>query len=314
MNRLKQLSGCISLALLSLALLFGCGKKNSKGNGGNPDRQEFALGVMASVDYLPFAVALDKGIYDSLGLDLRLEHFFSPVERDAALQGGVLDGAVTDYTSAALLNAAQLPIVLDMKCDGAFRLIVGQGKSIATLQDLRGKRLALSSNTVIEYTTDKLLAQAGIAPEEVEKVEIVKIPLRLEMLRNGEVDAAVLPEPFATMALESGLTSLISTKELGINLTGIALTREASERKEAVNLLHQGYNLGVQYMQQHPREEWVKVLISELGISKTAALSMELPDFTPATIPTPQELEEMNRWLKGKKLVDEGYSTQQLLP
>ena len=67
----------------------------------NPDRQQFSLGVMASVDYLPFAVALDKGIYDSLGLDLRLEHFFSPVERDAALQGGVLDGTVTDYTSAA---------------------------------------------------------------------------------------------------------------------------------------------------------------------------------------------------------------------
>ena len=314
MNRFKLSSGCAALALLILSLLPGCGKKTSKEKDENPDRQQFSLGVMASVDYLPFAVALDKGIYDSLGLDLRLEHFFSPVERDAALQGGVLDGTVTDYTSAALLNAAQLPIVLDMKCDGAFRLIVGQGKSISSLQDLKGKKLALSSNTVIEYTTDKLLAQAGIAPEEVEKVEIVKIPLRLEMLRNGEVDAAVLPEPFATMALESGLSSLISTKELGINLTGIALTREASERKEAVNLLHQGYNLGVQYMQQHPREEWVKVLIDELGISETAALAMELPDFTPVATPTPQELEEMNRWLKSKKLVDEGYSTQQLFP
>ena len=265
MNRFKLSSCCAALALLILSLLPGCGKKTSKEKDENPDRQQFSLGVMASVDYLPFAVALDKGIYDSLGLDLRLEHFFSPVERDA-------------------------------------------------VQDLKGKKLALSSNTVIEYTTDKLLAQAGIAPEEVEKVEIVKIPLRLEMLRNGEVDAAVLPEPFATMALESGLTSLISTKELGINLTGIALTREASERKEAVNLLHQGYNLGVQYMQQHPREEWVKVLISELGISETAALAMELADFTPATIPTLQELEEMNLWLKNKKLVDESYSTQQLLP
>ncbi|MFC2269672.1 MAG: ABC transporter substrate-binding protein, partial [Porphyromonas endodontalis] len=63
-----------------------------------------------------------------------------------------------------------------------------------------------------------------------------------------------------------------------------------------------------------PREEWVKVLINELGISETAALAMELPDFTPATIPTLQELEEMNLWLKSKKLVDESYSTQQLLP
>ena len=41
---------------------------------------------------------------------------------------------------------------------------------------------------------------------------------------------------------------------------------------------------------------------------------MELPDFTPVATPTPQELEEMNRWLKSKKLVDEGYSTQQLFP
>lgn len=78
MKRLKLSSCCATLALLILSLLPGCGKKTSKEKDKNPDRQQFSLGVMASVDYLPFAVALDKGIYDSLGLDLRLEHFFLP--------------------------------------------------------------------------------------------------------------------------------------------------------------------------------------------------------------------------------------------
>lgn len=313
MNKPNFLSRLVGFALLTVILLASCGK-NSSQKATDSAQHHFTLGAMASVDYLPFAVAFDKGIYDSLGLDLQIERFFSPVERDAALQGEALDGTVTDYTSAALLNAAQLPIVLDMKCDGAFRLIVGRGKSISSLQDLKGKKLALSSNTVIEYTTDKLLAQVGITPEEVEKVEIAKIPLRLEMLRNGEIDAAVLPEPFATMALESGLVSLISTKELGINLTGIALTRDAAERKETLDLLHQGYNLGVQYMQQHPRAEWVKVLSQELGIPESVGLSMELPDFSPAMPPMEQDLAAMNAWLKSKKLVDESYSSQQLLP
>ena len=78
MNRFKLSSCCAALALLILSLLPGCGKKTSKEKDENPDRQQFSLGVMASVDYLPFAVALDKGIYDSLGLDLRLEHFSLP--------------------------------------------------------------------------------------------------------------------------------------------------------------------------------------------------------------------------------------------
>ncbi len=302
----------IGVALFFSTLLAGCGNNSSKKNTDSAHLQ-FTLGVMASVDYLPFAVALDKGIYDSLGLDLRIEPFFSPVERDAALQGGTLDGTVTDYTSAALLSASGFPLLVDMKCDGAFRLIVGRDKPITAIQDLKGKKLALSSNTVIEYTTDKLLVQAGIDPADVEKVEIAKIPLRMEMLQSGEVDAAVLPEPFASMAIERGLVALISTKDLDIELTGIAMTREVAQKSAVMDLLHQGYNLGVEYMKQHPRTEWVKVLVETLGVSEEVALSMVIPDFTQVASPRSQDLADMNAWLKAKKLVEESYSESQLL-
>ena len=62
--------------------------------------QPLTLGMMPTLDGLPFHIAKTQGIYDSLGLDLTILSFNSANDRDAAFQTRKIDGMITDYPSA----------------------------------------------------------------------------------------------------------------------------------------------------------------------------------------------------------------------
>lgn len=90
----------------------------------------------------------------------------------------------------------------------------------------------MSRNTVIEYATDQLLSKAGIKHAEINMPEIGQLPLRLQMLQYNQIDASFLPDPAASIAMNSKHRSLVSTQELGIDFTATAFHEKRSTRRE----------------------------------------------------------------------------------
>lgn len=297
-----------ALALGLLALVSCTGGKSSN------ERTALKIGAMPSVDYLPFAVANEQGIYDSLGLDLTIERFYSPMDRDVALQTGSLDGTISDYTSIMIQHAKGLPIRLGMQCDGAFYLISGAGRDFTSVDSLLGKQIALSSNTVIEYATDRLLLMSGIKRDSVTKVEVQKIPVRLEMLRAGQVDAAILPQPFAQMAINAGLKAVPDVLGAGSpdsQITGLAVTEQATTNKaQALALLIEGYKIAAERIKNFSDEEWTALLTKEVGAEATSVPKMQ---YASALYPELSALEQVAAWLKGKGLIPDTYQPDQLI-
>lgn len=269
------------------------------------------IGAMSSMDYLPFVVAEKMGMYDSLGLELDIVKFFSANERDAAFQAGSIDGTVIDYTGAALQHAKGIPLGVVMKLDGYFTL-VGQPKQEAA--SLKGMNIGIARHTVIEYSTDYILQKAGLTEADVTKTEINKIPLRTEMLLRGELDATVLPDPFMTKCLSQGFSSIANTKDLGISVTGLMLSKKALEEKGgALALLIEGYNLAVDYILSHPVEDLTAILVEDAGMEPSLVGFMPLPAFTHAEMPREQDLQAVFDWLKKKELVPQDYTGADLL-
>ena len=206
-----------------LLFLYSCQSK--KGDGSFlplTELQPLTLGMMPTLDGLPFHIAKTQGIYDSLGLNLTILSFNSANDRDAAFQTGKMDGMITDYPSAVVLQAihhADLGLVL--KNDGYFCFIVSKESNINQLEQLKEKNIAVSRNTVIEYATDQLLSKARINLSEMNIPEIGQLPLRLQMLQYNQIDASFLPDPAASIAMNSQHRSLVSTQELGIDFTEI---------------------------------------------------------------------------------------------
>ena len=293
-----------------LFFLYSCQRK--KGESvfiPSTELQPLTLGMLPTLDGLPFHIAKAQGIYDSLGLDLTILSFNSAYDRDAAFQFKSLDGMITDYPSAVTLQAihhTDLGIIL--KHDGYFCFIVSKESGINQLQELKEKNIAVSHNTIIEYATGQLLNKAGISQAEVNKPEITQLPLRLQMLQYDQIDASFLPDPAASIAMNARHRSLISTQELGIDFTVTAFSREAiNEKRREIELLITGYNLGIDYIKMHPQKEWKQVLI-EIGVPENLTGLIALPVYRKAECPSADALDKAVTWLKTNNRIPQTYS------
>lgn len=297
---------------LIITLLFvACtSENNNKKNDGN----QLNLGVMSSMDYLPLAVAKENGLFEQEGVSVTINKFYSANERDAAFQSGNLDGTILDYTGAAIQRAGGINLKVTSQCDGSFVLVAAKDSKINTLQDLKGKRLAVSRNTVIDFCTDWILQEANIDLSEVNKVEINKIPLRLEMLRNGKIDATMLPDPFVAIALEGGSRSIVDIKEMDLRVTGIAFHDKAiAEKQLAIKSFYRAYNLAVELINSQPSSTFNDLLIAEIGVPSDLVSKIELPKYTKAQLPQEKDLQKVEQWLKARKLVSDEYDINTLI-
>ena len=293
-----------------LFFLYSCQRK--KGESvfiPSTELQPLTLGMLPTLDGLPFHIAKAQGIYDSLGLDLTILSFNSAYDRDAAFQFKSMDGMITDYPSAVTLQAihhTDLGIIL--KHDGYFCFIVSKESGINQLQELKEKNIAVSHNTIIEYATGQLLNKAGISQAEVNKPEIAQLPLRLQMLQYDQIDASFLPDPAASIAMNARHRSLISTQELGIDFTVTAFSREAiNEKRREIELLITGYNLGIDYINMHPQKEWKQVLI-DIGVPENLTGLIALPVYRKAERPSADALDKAVTWLKTNNRISQTYS------
>ena len=69
-----------------------------------------------------------------------------------------------------------------------FSILAAADSGIENVEDLAGVEIGISEATVIEYMTDRVLENAGLAPEEIVKVAVPRIPDRLALLQSGSGD------------------------------------------------------------------------------------------------------------------------------
>ena len=273
-----------------------------------------SLGIMPTMDVFPFIVAQKSGIYDSLGLKVNLVQFDSPYDRDAAFLTGKIDGTITDYPSIALLQVHHPGVSVIMAAQGYFCFITNRQNPINQFDELKEKNIAISRGTVIDYATDLLCEKYGIKSGEINKPEIAQIPLRLNMLQYGQIEATFLPDPFAAIAMKNGNKSLISTRELNIHLTGTAFTETAlKEKRKEITALIKGYNLEVKHIQACSPKELNLLLTEAAGIPDYIAKLILLPSYTPAKRPDEQDIRQTIKWLRNKNKIPDNYQGENLI-
>jgi NitT/TauT family transport system substrate-binding protein len=138
----------------------------------------------------------------------------------------------------------------------------------------------------------------------VEKVDINKIPLRFEMLRNARIDATGLPDPLATMARAAGDRILADNKSLGFSVTGIVFSQQAIDAKtDLIGELYQAYNYGVEYLKSHTITEVADILKAEMGFTDAVLPYSTLTEYTRAAVPAREDLQRAAVWLKRDGLI-----------
>lgn len=299
------------MLILTLALAAGCGNSNDKTQ---KDLQPITIGLMPDTDSLPFIIAKEKGYFAEEGIEVNIQQYKSAMDRDSALQSGNLDGAVSDMLAVAFAKAGGFDVKVTSFTDGSYKLIASKDAGINNVKALAGKDVAVSRNTIIEYVTDQILAKEGMDSESINKVIIPQIPTRLEMLQNGKLAAATLPEPMASIAVSNGCMYVTGSDELGINPGVIMFTAKTVDNKTAeIAAMYRAYNKAVDYLNNTSRDEYIDLVVEKGGFPPAAKEALKLPEYHKAALPKESDVTDCIKWLNNKGLVKEHFSYQDIV-
>lgn len=295
MERLRRFWFTLSLAILMASTAWG-------------QASSIRIGVLPIIESLPFFVAQERGLFQASGLKVEILSFASALERDSALQSGSLHGAIQDILGLSLLKSRDVPyrivtnIALPTSKRDLFVLLGSPGSNPRTIKELRGCEIGLSSHTVAEYVTDSLLQLHGLRVEEVKKVEVKKIPLRFQMLMEGKLKAATLPEPLASLALFQGARRLGG--DYGLKGTQVVLIfHEAFLRSEQEAVLRFGraYGEAIRMINEDPLR-WRELLVERGKLPAPIKEVYSLHPFSEISLPQADEVEAVKTWMAGKGL------------
>ena len=301
----------VMLVLVSIAaLISGCGSNGDK----NKEMQGLAVGVMPDIDSVPIIIAQEKGYFAEEGLKVDIQHFKSAMDRDAALQSGNLDGAISDMLAVAFAKSGGFDVKVTAYTDGDYKLIAGADANATKPQDLQGKDVAVSKNTIIEYVTDQITDSQNMPEGSINKVVIPQIPTRLEMLQNGKLAAATLPEPMGSIAVANGCKFITDSEQLGIN-PGVMMftTKSVTAKKTELQAFYHAYNKAVKYLNEHPQDEYMDLLIEKCGFPAKAKTALTLPKYRESGLPKEKDVVDCLNWMLKKELIKQNYTYQDII-
>jgi NitT/TauT family transport system substrate-binding protein len=160
------------------------------------------IGYGPASAWIPAFVAKDQGIFAKHGIDASFE--FIPIgsnEPAAMLAGTIEVGTLTptillfaDEGGADLVAIAGAVVQTKDHPFGA--VVAREGSGIKTPGDFRGKRVAVPGlDSVMHIAFMKWLKDKGVDPKSVTFVE-TPMPQMGDVMRGGQIDAAVPVEPF----------------------------------------------------------------------------------------------------------------------
>jgi len=192
--------------------------------------EKLRIGLLPIADTLLLRVADRDGYFAREGLIVELIPFQSAVEKDAAAVAAQLDGYFCELISVIVQRAAGLDFIAVASTSHTspearfFGLVTAPKSSARSLGDLEGRSLAVTRQSIVDFLADVFLENSGQPADFMTRRDIRKIPVRLQMLLAGRVDAALFPEPLLSIAEQAGGRVLMDDRGLDMPLAMVALS------------------------------------------------------------------------------------------
>jgi len=308
----------IAASLLGMMMFTGCGGGEAKDN--NANTEPLTVGLMRIDDSFPFYVAEKEGLFEKHNVAVELQNFSNARDLSTALQGGELDALMTDtvVTGLSIKGGADVRIVAmalgAVPEEGRFLVISAPDSGITAPEQLAGKHVAISNNTMMDYLIDQFEAELGL--ENMTTVNMPDLMLRTTTLLEGkDIDAAILPDPLAAFAVAEGANIVIDDTKLGENLSQsvVVVTKEnIDDNRAQVEAMLAAYNEAIALINDNP-DKYRTFALECANVPEALAETYPTPRFTANCVPTEAQIARVNDWLVEKELLAEPYDYEQMV-
>lgn len=272
------------IAVLLITLAGACSShKGNRPQGTDADQHDtLQLALMPTLDCLPFYVAAQCGLYDSLALPVHINTYYALFDTDTAITNHRADVAYTDLIHTALLQQQGVPVYAIMQAEGTHSLVTTAAKRITRLSQLKERMVAIARHSVTDWMLDTTIAMAGIDPALVYHPQINDIVLRHRMIENGTIDAAFLPEPYVSQLKLKGHRVINHTQQLQFRpMTFVAtagiLRQDSCHHR--LSRLFTAYAQAATLLNNGTVADTVRLILERHGISRQTTDSLTLPHY-----------------------------------
>lgn len=276
---------------------------------------EFKIATQPWIGYGPWYIAQNKGFFEKHGLKVELVEFATDQDLNSGLAAGKFDGANIATHTSIILRQAGVDVKAVLLMDASYQadaMIAGEG--IASIADLKGKKVAFEEGTTSDILLTYALMQNGMTKADIETVPMPASDAGAAAIA-GQVDVAVTYEPYISAALAqgSGYRILYSAAEKPGLISDVFVfpTKVLQEKPEAVKGMLQAWQEAFDFLQANP-DEGQKIIADAVGSDleefKTAWQGIKLYDVAGSKQMFAGEIEETYKQI-GEVLVASGGAT-----
>lgn len=302
---LKAVVLCLALALC--CTLAGCGNDSAK-----IEPQTVKIAALAGPTGMGMAQMIDEN--PSLGDGVTAEYHVATAPDQ--IMGDVINGtyqiaALPTNTAAALYNKTDGKIVLGaVNTLGTLSIITTQDAGVSSIADLRGKTIvATGQGATPQYILENLLKKAGLTPGTDVTVEYLGDHAEAAArLASGEATIALLPQPFATVAMTKN-PSLVQAVDISkaweaaydgkkLEMGCIVVNKEwADNNKALLSNFMNAYESSIAYVNKD--DDASAQAVVKAGILQNEALAKKaIPNCAIVFIPAQDAKDDLNAFYK----------------
>jgi NitT/TauT family transport system substrate-binding protein len=269
------------------------------------------IAVLPILDALPMYVAQQEGLFEEHNVEVEFIPVSSAAERDQVITSGQADGMINETVSTLFYNQDETQIQIIRFARTATPsspqfFILSSGQSgITNVEDLKGIAIGISEGTVIEYLTDRLLEAEGFTQDEIQTVAVPKIPERMTLLSSGELDAAMLPDPLASLAVQSGAVVVLDdSKHPEFGYSTISFRKPVIEaHPQGMRNFLAAIEEAIVKINADPTM-WEDLLTENNLVPAPLMGSFKVPPYPSASVPSQAQWDDASDWVKEKGLID----------
>jgi len=268
------------------------------------------IALLPIPDALPCYAAEDAGYFDALGIRVIVVPVASGLERDQLMQAGQIDGMLNELISTANFNRRGVQVKTVMTARRAysdyplFRILAAPSSSLNSPADLAGVPVGISMNTIIEYVTDRLLASAGLSPGQIVKQSIPVIPERYQLLMQGQIKAATLPDPLAASALAAGARQIVSDSShpaYSVSVLSFSINT-LSSKPGAVRAFLKAWDRAAGQINQKPAA-FRDLFLKQIRVPPNIRSTFRIPPYPRRQVPDTGQWADVMKWMTAKGLL-----------
>jgi NitT/TauT family transport system substrate-binding protein len=222
------------------------------------------LATVAWIGYAPFYIAVEKDMFSKYGIKVDLKDFADPALIPAALQSGGIQGAMYTYDQVINLvangNAYNVVMPIDYS-NGADAIVAS--KSIKSLADLKGKKVAYPFATCDNLLVAYGLQSVGLSEADVEGLDTTPENVAAALVSGAAAGATYEPNVSKILKLDVGEgyhTLYTSATAPGLITDILYFSNDfIAKNPKAIDGVIKGYLDGLAFLSEHPDEAYVIV-------------------------------------------------------